>query len=74
MRQEIRWQQRFQNFKVALQQMSDGDCWMEMIKSRNQTSHTYNRPTAEDIIQKVVGSYLDQFEKLSQKLSSLLHT
>jgi nucleotidyltransferase substrate binding protein (TIGR01987 family) len=30
--------------------IEDGDNWMDMIKSRNQTSHTYNRETAEQII------------------------
>jgi nucleotidyltransferase substrate binding protein (TIGR01987 family) len=27
--------------------ISDGEGWMEMIKSRNKTSHTYNEETAE---------------------------
>ena len=29
--------------------IGDGESWMEMIKSRNQTSHTYNEDTATEI-------------------------
>src|SRR5699024_5192891 len=29
--------------------ISDGETWMEMIKSRNKTSHTYDEETANDI-------------------------
>ena len=32
--------------------ISDGDVWMEMIQSRNRTSHTYNRAIADDIVDK----------------------
>ena len=37
--------------------IADGDGWMEMIKSRNQTSHTYNEETANEITEMVVSSY-----------------
>ena len=30
-----------------------GDDWMEMIKSRNKTSHTYNLNVANDIVEKI---------------------
>lgn len=46
-------------FKAEL--ISNGDVWMEMIKSRNQTSHTYNEETAEDIYAKIVIEYHDAF-------------
>jgi nucleotidyltransferase substrate binding protein (TIGR01987 family) len=29
----------------------DGEGWMEMIKSRNQTSHTYNDKIAQEIVE-----------------------
>ncbi|MAV90843.1 MAG: nucleotidyltransferase [Bdellovibrionaceae bacterium] len=38
-------------FKAGL--ISDGEPWMEMIHSRNQTSHTYNQSTADDIVDKM---------------------
>ena len=33
--------------------VQDGDQWMEMIKSRNQTSHTYNKNVADQIVDKI---------------------
>ncbi len=35
----------------------DGDIWMEMIKSRNITSHTYNEDTAREIYTKILNQY-----------------
>ena len=37
-------------FKNGL--ITDGEGWMEMIKSRNQTSHTYNESVANEICEK----------------------
>ena len=36
---------------------------MEMIKSRNQTSHTYNESVANEICEKILRSYHPLFEK-----------
>ena len=41
-----------------LQLFSDGHVWMDMISSRNLTSHTYNEETANEIYNKVLDSYL----------------
>lgn len=35
----------------------DGEGWMEMIKSRNKTSHTYNEDTAEEIVNNIKTRY-----------------
>ena len=35
----------------------DGEKWMDMILSRNMTSHTYNEETADEIFNKVVNEY-----------------
>jgi nucleotidyltransferase substrate binding protein (TIGR01987 family) len=56
-------------FKMGL--IEDGDSWMEMIKSRNQTSHTYNQVTADDIVQKTVELYFPLFESLKSKMEHL---
>ncbi len=45
-----------------------GEIWMEMIQSRNRTSHSYNEETAEEIAQAIISSYLREFEKLLVKL------
>ena len=50
----------------------NGDQWMEMIKSRNLTSHTYNKKTAAEIIQSILDNYFPCFLELKQKMNSLL--
>jgi nucleotidyltransferase substrate binding protein (TIGR01987 family) len=37
--------------------IAEGNQWMEMIKSRTLTSHTYNRETARLIAGQILGSY-----------------
>lgn len=46
-------------FKAEL--IENGAVWMEMIKSRNQTSHTYNEETADDIYTKIINEYHSEF-------------
>lgn len=46
-------------FKAGL--ISEGETWMEMIKSRNQSLHTYNLETARQIAAAVLGSYWPSF-------------
>lgn len=129
--QDIRWKQRFQNYKKALHQLGkfvaqkelselenqglvkafeytfelawntmkdfleyqgqtdifgsrdtirrafqlnlieDGEEWMDMIKSRNLTSHTYNEETALEICQAVIKVYSPLFMKLKHRLDNL---
>jgi nucleotidyltransferase substrate binding protein (TIGR01987 family) len=131
---DIRWQQRFQNFQKALQQLSkavelshqralselekqgliqafefthelawgvmkdyfayqgntsimgsrdatreafqnnlvtDGEGWMEMIQSRNQTSHTYNQEVADEIAEKVTALYHELFRAFEKRMLGL---
>lgn len=131
---DVRWQQRFQNFQKALQQLSkavdlsqqrdlselekqgliqafeftheltwnvmrdyfayqgntsimgsrdavreafqkslvtDGEGWMEMIQSRNQTSHTYNQAVADEIVGKVITLYHDLFLAFEKRMQGL---
>jgi nucleotidyltransferase substrate binding protein (TIGR01987 family) len=37
--------------------IEDGEGWMEMIKSRNQTSHTYNQHIADALVARILESY-----------------
>ncbi len=39
----------------------DGEEWMNMLKSRNITIHTYNQKTADEITDKVFNSYFQLF-------------
>jgi len=52
--------------------VEDGEGWMEMIKSRNQTSHTYNQEIADAIVEGISGAYLPLFESFSRRLTELL--
>jgi nucleotidyltransferase substrate binding protein (TIGR01987 family) len=51
--------------------ISDGEGWMEMIKSRNQSSHTYNEEIAEEIIESVLNRYYELFVAFKEKMESL---
>lgn len=51
--------------------ITDGDQWMEMIKSRNQTSHTYNKNIADEIVNKIKKNYFKLFSEFFQKMSDL---
>ena len=48
-----------------------GDGWMEMIKSRNQTSHTYNEETAKEIVDKITSVYILLFNEFRNGMESL---
>jgi hypothetical protein len=51
--------------------IENGDIWMEMVKSRTLTSHTYNEETAEEILVSIRNHYFLEFISLQKKL--LLH-
>jgi len=48
--------------------ITNGKVWMEMIKSRNKTSHTYNEMIVEEILLKVVHDYFPLFNDLDKSL------
>ena len=51
--------------------ITDGETWMEMITSRNLTSHTYNEDTAHEIASKIVHSYAILFTNFGQKMEQI---
>lgn len=51
--------------------IQNGDEWMEMIKSRNKTSHTYNLNVANDIVEKIQKTYLSLFKNFYNTMSEL---
>jgi nucleotidyltransferase substrate binding protein (TIGR01987 family) len=53
-------------FKLGL--IENGDAWMDMIKSRNQTSHTYNEQNAVEIVNDILNYYYQNFKLLYKKL------
>ena len=56
-------------FKNGL--LADGEVWMDMIKSRNQTSHTYNEKTANEITEAILTRYYAQFSQFQTRFSRL---
>lgn len=55
-------------FKIGI--VADGEAWMDMITSRNLTSHTYNQNIAREIETKVVNQYFDLFEAFAAEMAS----
>tara|TARA_R110002020_G_scaffold99708_2_gene236399 strand:+ start:1043 stop:1462 length:420 start_codon:yes stop_codon:yes gene_type:complete len=53
-------------FRLGL--ISDGENWMEMIKSRNQSSYSYNEGIAEEISSKITENYCQLFKQLQEKM------
>ena len=51
--------------------IEQGEVWMEMIKSRNQTAHTYNQMVADDIVSKIVELYSDCYDQFLKKMLSI---
>lgn len=44
--------------------IQQGVTWMEMIKSRTLTSHTYNRETAKLIVNQIINGYFTEIKAL----------
>ena len=57
-------------FELGL--LENGDAWMDMIQSRNRSSHTYNQQVMQEIIEAIIESYNDLFISLANKLEQLV--
>ncbi|WP_209330004.1 nucleotidyltransferase substrate binding protein [Lunatimonas salinarum] len=56
-----------------LKLVTDGKVWMDMIGSRNRTSHTYNEETAAEIFSKIMDDYYPaflEFERIMEEKRS----
>lgn len=61
------------SFRLAFRRgiIKDGELWMDMVKSRTLTSHTYNEDIARQIACDITEKYFLEFEKLHNTLQSL---
>ena len=64
-RDAVRW--AFENHLI-----SDSATWMEMIKRRNDTSHTYDEDTAAEVVLRVKDFYYQDFVALFDKMKKLV--
>jgi len=56
-------------FKTGL--IENGEVWMDMIKSRNLTSHTYDEAIASHIVSAILNNYIAEFESFKIKFNKL---
>ena len=61
-------------YRLAFQEglISNGEIWMEMIDSRNRSSHTYEESIAREIISLVIAKYFLKFQELLEKMNGYL--
>lgn len=67
--QEIRGSRDAIRQAVAMDLIPDGETWMDMLESRNNTSHTYDEKLAEEIIHKIVTRYYPAMVEFQEKMS-----
>ena len=53
--------------------IAEGEQWMEMIKSRNLSAHTYNHKVADEITEKITKVYFSLFDSFLSKMLNLMH-
>ena len=56
-------------FEMSL--ISDGQSWMDMIKSRNETSHNYDGSMADDGVDSIINRFYPLLADFYQKMNSL---
>lgn len=56
-------------FEMSL--ISDGQSWMDMIKSRNETSHNYDGSMADDVVDSIINRFYPLLAEFYQKMNNL---
>lgn len=51
--------------------IENGEVWINMIISRNKTSHTYNEETAKEIALEIRSHFFKEFKYLEVKFNTL---
>ncbi len=51
--------------------LEDGDAWMQMIESRNQTTHTFDCEVADDIASAILLRYVAEFENFKTRFTQM---
>jgi nucleotidyltransferase substrate binding protein (TIGR01987 family) len=50
--------------------ITQGEVWMQMIKNRNLSSHTYNEDTSNLIYENIINLYIPCLQQFSEKMKS----
>jgi nucleotidyltransferase substrate binding protein (TIGR01987 family) len=60
-------------FRLAFRRglVEEGEVWMDMIKKRGLTSHTYDEKVAREIINSIRTVYFPEFTRLAKRLETL---
>lgn len=60
-------------FRLAFQRgiIENGDIWMDMVRSRTLTVHTYNEEVAEQVVNDILKRYFAEFLRLQQTMDAL---
>lgn len=56
-------------FETGLVQ--NGELWLDMIKSRNLTSHTYNEAVTRQIVDAIIDHYFTELCELNKKMNEI---
>ena len=57
-------------FKKGL--IENGEMWMDMIKNRNLTSHTYDEDIASQIVSAILDTYFSEFKAIKIRLDDII--
>ena len=53
--------------------ISDGQLWIEMMETRNKTSHTYKEEFAKQTAESILDNYIPLFDKLQNTLEQKIN-
>ena len=56
----------------TIELIRNGEVWMDMIRDRNRSSHTYNLETAASIAEHILNDYYPQFLQLEKSFQDLV--
>ena len=51
--------------------IENGEVWMDMIKARNRSSHTYDPDTAREIVEEILNRFYPAYEQMARKFTTL---
>jgi len=63
-----------ENIQEAFKQglIEDGETWIEIMLSRNELSHLYDKQASRKIYEDIKNKYIKEFKKLEEKFEQIL--